>query len=338
MEKPPAEASHSGGGIRLRRFLLSGEIDVVALGGNAIIPADGTGTIEEQREVTAGSMEHVADLIESGRRVIVTHGNGPIVGNILERNEAARERIPPMPLDVCGADSQGGIGYMIQQILGNVLRRRGINLPVVSIVSQVVVSGDDDAFQNPTKPIGPFYTAEESHELERSKGWIMKKDSGDKGFRRVVPSPTPLEIVESDVIASLLGQEIVVIAVGGGGIPVVRGNGRLEGVEAVIDKDRAASALATSIGAEKLIILTDIDHVYVDFGKPDQRPLGRVGVSEIRKLYEKYEFPPGSMGPKIRASIDFVDSGGKMAIITHASMLRQAVDGDAGTHIIPDGE
>lgn len=316
---------------------MTDEIDVVALGGNAIIPSGGTGTIEEQREVTVGSMEHVADLIESGRKVIITHGNGPIVGNILERNEAAKDRIPPMPLDICGADSQGGIGYMIQQILGNVLRRRGIENPVVSIVSQVVVSDEDDAFQKPTKPIGPYYTLDESKELERSKGWIMKEDAGGKGYRRVVPSPTPREIVEAGVISSLLSQGVVVIAVGGGGIPVVRRDGKLEGVDAVIDKDRAASALASGIGAEKLIILTDVEQVYVDFGKPEQKGLGKIEVSEIRRLYEAYEFPAGSMGPKIRAAIDFVEAGGQSAIITHAATLREAVEGEVGTHIVPDG-
>jgi len=282
-------------------------------------------------------MEQVADLIQSGRKVIITHGNGPIVGNILERNEAAKDRIPPMPLDICGADSQGGIGYMIQQILGNVLRRRGIDSPVVSIVSQVVVSEEDDAFQNPTKPIGPYYSLDESKELERSKGWKMKEDAGGRGYRRVVPSPTPGDIVEADVISHLLSEGVVVIAVGGGGIPVVRRDGKLEGVEAVIDKDRAASALASGIGAENLIILTNVEQVYTDFGKPEQLGLGRVEVSEMRKLYEAYEFPAGSMGPKIRAAIDFVEAGGQSAIITHSATLREAVEGKVGTHIVPDG-
>ena len=315
---------------------MAGAIDVVALGGNAIIPSGGTGTIEEQRDVTTRSMEHVADLIQSGRKVIITHGNGPIVGNILERNEAAKDRIPPMPLDICGADSQGGIGYMIQQILGNVLRRRGIGNPVVSIVSQVVVEEDDDAFLDPTKPIGPYYSLEESKGLERNKGWVMKEDAGGKGYRRVVASPTPREIVEAGVITQLLAQDTVVIAVGGGGIPVIRRNGMLEGIEAVIDKDRAASALATGIGAENLIILTNVEQVYTDFGKPEQMGLGKIEVSEIRKMYEAYEFPAGSMGPKIRAAIDFVESGGSSAIITHSATLREAVEGKVGTHIVPD--
>ncbi len=316
---------------------MAGAIDVVALGGNAIIPTGGTGTIEEQREVTTRSMEHVADLIQSGRKVIITHGNGPIVGNILERNEAAKDRIPPMPLDICGADSQGGIGYMIQQILGNVLRRRGIDNPVVSIVSQVVIDEDDDAFQDPTKPIGPYYSLEESKDLEQDKGWVMKEAANGKGYRRVVASPTPREIVEAAVITQLLSQDTVVIAVGGGGIPVIRKDGKLEGIEAVIDKDRAASALASGIGAENLIILTNVEQVYKDFGKPEQIGLGRIEVSEVRKMYEAYEFPAGSMGPKIRAAIDFVEAGGQSAIITHSATLREAVEGKVGTRIVQDG-
>lgn len=312
-------------------------IDVVALGGNALIPSDGSGTIEQQRAVTAQSMEQVADLISAGRRVIITHGNGPIVGNILERNEAAKDRIPPMPLDICGADSQGGIGYMIQQILGNVLHRRGLDAPTVSVVSQVVVDAADDAFERPTKPIGPYYSAEEARVLSAEKGWIMKEDAAGKGLRRVVASPTPVEIVEAGVISRLLSQGVVVIAVGGGGIPVVRSNGMLTGVEAVIDKDRAASVLATNIGAERLIILTNVERVYVGFGTDAQKPLMRVPISEIRALYEAYEFPAGSMGPKIRAAIDFIDRGGSEAIITHASQLREACESDAGTHIVPDG-
>ncbi|MBN1885372.1 MAG: carbamate kinase [Candidatus Krumholzibacteriota bacterium] len=310
-------------------------IDVIALGGNAIIPADGTGTIEEQRDLTAQTMGQVGELIASGRKVIVTHGNGPIVGNIMERNEAVKDRIPPMPLDICGADSQGGIGYMIQQALRNELARRGMPREVVSIVSQVVVSAEDDAFQKPTKPIGPFYTEEEAQVLMTAKGWTMKNDA-DRGWRRVVPSPTPLEIVESRVISGLLEAGVVVIAVGGGGIPVVRRGTSLEGVEAVIDKDRAAAVLGLGVGAERLIILTNVEEVYVDFGTPQQRPIGTISLSEIRRLYEAYEFPAGSMGPKIRSAVEFLANGGSEAIISHAGRLGDACEGKAGTHILPD--
>jgi carbamate kinase len=310
-------------------------IDVVALGGNAIIPLGGEGTIEEQRDLTNDSMKQVANLIASGRKVVLTHGNGPIVGNIVERNEAVKDRIPPMPLDVCGADSQGGIGYMIQQSLRNELEARGLDTQVVAIVSQVVVSREDPAFKNPTKPIGPFYTREEADGLAREKGWAMRNDA-DRGYRRVVPSPMPLEIIEADVISRLLAAGTVVIAAGGGGLPVVWEGGGLTGVEAVIDKDGAAAVLARNAGAERLIILTDVEEVYVGFGGPDQKPLGKVSLSEIKKLHEAGEFPPGSMGPKIEAAIDFIESGGREVIISHARKLLEACKGKAGTHIIPD--
>jgi carbamate kinase len=309
-------------------------IDVIALGGNAIIPTNGTGTIEEQRMLTNTSMRQVASLIAGGRKVTLTHGNGPIVGNIVERNEAVKDRIPPMPLDVCDADSQGGIGYMIQQSLRNELLAMGIECDIVSIVSQVVVSLDDEAFSHPTKPIGLFYSEAEAHALEREKGYRMILDA-NRGWRRVVPSPKPLEIVEAGVIARLLKLGVVVIAVGGGGIPVVREGGRLAGVEAVIDKDRAAAVLAEMIGAERLIILTSVPEVYVSFGTPAQRPLRRVKLGELRRHRDAGEFPPGSMGPKIEAAIEFIESGGKRVIISDATMLLDACAGKAGTHILP---
>ncbi len=309
-------------------------IDVVALGGNAIIPAGGMGTIDEQRELTSISMEQVANLIFSGRSVLLTHGNGPIVGNITERNEAVKDQISPMPLDVCGADSQGGIGYMIQQALRNELSTRSISKQVVSLVSQVLVSEKDEAFNNPTKPIGRFYEREKALEMEREKGWKMKDDAG-RGYRRVVPSPRPLEIVEADVISKLLEIGIVVIAVGGGGIPVVMKDGKIHGIEAVIDKDRAAAVLAKNVGAERLIILTNVAEVYVDFGKPNQRALEKISLSDIIELHKSGEFPPGSMGPKIEAAIDFIQSGGEEVIISHAMELLEACDGNAGTHIVP---
>ena len=310
-------------------------IDVIALGGNAIIPEGGKGTIGEQRNLTNDTMRQVADLISSGRKVVLTHGNGPIVGNIVERNEAIKDRIPPMPLDVCGADSQGGIGYMIQQGLRNELEARQLSGEVVSVISQVVVSKNDRAFHHPTKPIGPFYSREDGDRLALEKGWVMMNDA-DRGYRRVVPSPMPLEIVEASVISRLLAAGTVVIAVGGGGIPVVREDGRLTGVEAVIDKDRAAAVLARNADAERLIILTNVEEVYIRFGQPDQEALGEIRLSEIRKLYEAGEFPPGSMGPKIEAAMDFLESGGSSVIISHARRLLDACEGKAGTRIIPD--
>ncbi len=326
--------AHRGEIFFWRYFAVKG-LDVVALGGNAIIPAGGRGTIAEQRDLTSYTMKQVAGLLASGRRVVLTHGNGPIVGNIVERNEAVKDRIPPMPLDICGADSQGGIGYMLQQCLKNELELKGLPSQVVAIVSQVVVDVDDEAFDHPTKPIGPFYTEDKAVELEHEKGWSMINDA-DRGFRRVVPSPMPLEIVEAEVIKRMLDAGTVVIAVGGGGIPVVREKNGLRGVEAVIDKDRAAAALAEETGAERLIILTGVEEVYVGFGTPDQKPLGKVRLSEIKKLHESGEFPPGSMGPKIEAAIDFLEKGGREVIISHARKLRDACEGKAGTHIVPD--
>lgn len=306
--------------------------DVVALGGNAIIPRSGRGTIEEQRELTSATMRQVAQLIQSGRDIVLTHGNGPIVGNIVERNEAAKDRIPPMPLDICGADSQGGIGYMIQQSLLNELHGLGTKRSVVSVVSQVVVDENDTAFDNPTKPIGPFYTMEKAEELKRTKGWEMKEDA-NRGYRRVVPSPKPIEIVELDVIKELIKAGAIVISVGGGGIPVVRREGRLYGVEAVIDKDRAAAVLARMVGAERLIILTSVPEVYIGFGTKDQKPIRNATISEIKELYGKGEFPPGSMGPKIEAAMDFLESGGKEVVISEPTMLIEACNNRAGTHI-----
>jgi carbamate kinase len=315
--------------------LLKKGIDVIALGGNAIIPVGGKGTIDEQRNLTNDTMGQVARLIASGRKVVLTHGNGPIVGNIVERNEAVKDRIPPMPLDVCGADSQGGIGYMIQQSLRNELQAIGIPKEIVSIVSQVIVDSGDEAFRNPTKPIGPFYGREDADRLAGEKGWTMKNDA-DRGYRRVVPSPMPLEIVEAGLISVLLAADAVVIAVGGGGVPVVRDGDRLSGVEAVIDKDRAAAVLARNTGAERLIILTSVEEVYVRFGEPDQEALGEVRLGEIRRLHESGEFPAGSMGPKIEAAIDFMESGGNRVIISHARKLLDACEGKAGTRIVPE--
>ncbi|MDZ7860199.1 MAG: carbamate kinase [Candidatus Krumholzibacteriota bacterium] len=312
------------------------DIDVIALGGNAILPAEGEGTIEQQREVTRRTMKQICSLIKSGRKIIITHGNGPIVGNIIERGEAVKDHIPPMPIDVCGADSQGGIGYMVQQILGSELRSEGINKEVVSLISQVRVAEDDDAFDKPTKPIGPFYTKEEKEVIEREKDWIMKEDAGGRGFRRVVPSPTPLEIIETPVISKLLSLDVIIIAVGGGGIPVVRRENGFEGVEAVIDKDRAASVLSEDVKADRLIILTNVDYVYVNYGKSNQEALERISLSDLTKLYRNYEFPAGSMGPKVRAAIDFLESGGDEAIISHASHLLEACEGKSGTHIYHD--
>jgi carbamate kinase len=313
-------------------------MNVVTLGGNAILTGTGVGTIQEQAEVATRAMSGVADLIAAGERVVLSHGNGPIVGNIVERNEAARARIAPMPLDICGADSQGGIGYMLQQILGNETRARGIQRTVVSLVTQCVVAGNDPAFTNPTKPIGPYFTADEARVRHDTKGWSFASDPV-RGHRRIVPSPRPLEIIEWEAVRRLVDAGIVVIAAGGGGVPVVREwDGRLRGVEAVIDKDLAAAVLARQLGARRLITLTAVSHVCWDFGKPGQREIRKMDVAEARRGFAEGQFPPGSMGPKVAAGIDFVEGGGEEAIVTSPQNLRAALEGRTGTRIVRSRE
>jgi carbamate kinase len=306
---------------------------VVTLGGNALLPGTGRGTIEEQISVARVAMVGVADLVSSGIPVVLSHGNGPIVGNIVIRNEAARDLIPPMPLDVCGADSQGGIGYMLQQVLGNALRERGVSGTVVSLVTQCVVDPRDPAFANPTKPIGPYFPRETAESITRKLGWTMREEKG-RGFRRVVPSPKPVEIVEWNAIRELVRSGAVVIAAGGGGVPVFREGAQLRGVEAVIDKDHAASVLGRQLGAERLVVLTAVSEVFLDFGKPTQRSLARISVDEAKSHLAAGQFPPGSMGPKMEAVISFVEQGGAEAIITSPESLTASMEGRSGTRIV----
>lgn len=307
---------------------------VVALGGNSIIPAGKKGTIGEQFAVTRQSMLGVARLIRKGARVVITHGNGPVVGNILLRNELARHVVPAMPLGICVADSIGGMGYMIQQCLHNMLAKLCIEKEVVTVVTQVVVDKNDPAFHKPTKPIGPFYTAEEAEARRREEGWEMVEDAG-RGYRRVVPSPRPMDIVEWATISTLVQAGVVVIAVGGGGCPVYRvPGGWLEGVEAVVDKDLASAVLATRIGADRFIIITAVPKVYRAFGTPHQEPLTRLAAREAEALLAAGEFPPGSMGPKIEAALQFLRQGGKEVIITSPELVDQALDPQVGTHIV----
>ena len=307
---------------------------VIALGGNSIIPAGMQGTIEEQFDLTRTTMTHVAGLIRAGHQVVLTHGNGPVVGNIFLRGEMAREIIPPMPLDVCGADSEGGLGYMLQQTLQNKLRNMGIDKDVITIITQVVVDRNDPAFGNPTKPIGPFYTSEEAGDVARAKGWTVIEDSG-RGYRRVVPSPRPMEIVEFRAIKQAIDSGAIVIAVGGGGVPVIRdARGDLQGVEAVIDKDRASSVLAVQIGADMLFLLTQVEKVALDFGKPGQRDLDVMTVSDSRKYLAEGHFPPGSMGPKIESAVAFLEAGGERVVITTPEALDAALRGERCTSIV----
>jgi carbamate kinase len=324
------------GEAKVKRGLADGaKTLVIALGGNSIIPAGKEGTIEEQIELTQATMVHVAELIRAGHEVVVTHGNGPVVGNIVIRNEKAKDEIPPMPLDVCGADSEGGIGYMMQQGLQNELGRMGIDKDVFTIITQVVVDAGDPAFKKPTKPIGPFYTREEAERIAGEKDWVVVEDSG-RGYRRVVPSPRPLAIVERRAIERAIDMGAIVIAVGGGGIPVVRDSkGRLKGVEAVIDKDRASSVLARQIKADVFAILTEVEKVALSFGKPEQRELDLMTVAEAKAYLAKGEFPPGSMGPKIESAIEFLEAGGKEVIITKPELLSVAIEGKNCTRIVP---
>jgi carbamate kinase len=307
------------------------KLDVIALGGNAILPAGKTGTIIEQVAITSTVMAEIDRIVAAGRRIVLTHGNGPIVGNIVIRNEAMKSSIPPMPLDVCGADSQGGIGYMIQQTLRNVFRENHRETDVVSLITQVLVDENDPAFNDPVKPIGPYYKKDEAARLAAERGW--KVAVGQGGYRRVVPSPYPKEIVEIEVIKNLARSGVVVVTVGGGGIPVVLRNGRYEGVEAVIDKDLASSLLARKLGAERLIVITNVDAVYTDFGKPGAARLASATLGEMRDLLRQGQFAPGSMGSKIQAAIEFLASGGRSVIITRPGDLLDAIEGRKGTTI-----
>ncbi len=305
---------------------------IISLGGNALIRRDEKGTIEEQFAHTDACMRQISKLIKDGYRVVITHGNGPIVGNIVIRNESARNTVPPMPLYICDADSEGGIGFMIQQTLYNQLRRIDAARDVVTVITQVVVDKDDPAFLHPTKPIGPFYSVEEARILETTRGWKLSEDSG-RGYRRVVPSPRPVRIVEAGVIKQLALDGVIVIAAGGGGVPVTEAGEDLRGVDAVIDKDLSTSLLARDMGADRFINLTQVDAVYLNFGKKDQNALREVTLEEIMEYRQRGHFPPGSMGPKIDAAIEFLEAGGREVLITSPELIEAAVEGRAGTRI-----
>jgi len=282
----------------------------------------------------------LADLIEKGYDIVLTHGNGPQVGDILLRNELAKTQITPMGMDVCDAESQGQIGYMLQQALSSEFMQRGMNKVAVSLITQVVVSEDDPAFMNPTKPIGEFYSYQEARKLQKAKGWTVALDKKRGGYRRVVPSPDPIGIVESQPVKRLVfggeHQAEVVIACGGGGIPVVKRDGRYVGLEAVVDKDLAAAMLATSIHEKLFVMATDVENVFLDFGRITQRPLLKATLSEIKKHYAEGQFPPGSMGPKILAAIRFLEGGGEEVVIASTERLVDALEHGAGTHIYGD--
>ncbi|AGB03944.1 carbamate kinase [Aciduliprofundum sp. MAR08-339] len=306
---------------------------VLAVGGNALLRPGDKGTAAEQMLRARETAEAIYPLFES-YKVVITHGNGPQVGAILLQNENSRNVVPPMPLDVCGAMSQGEIGYFLAQSFYEVIRNKGIDKSVVAILTRVIVDEKDPAFKNPTKPIGPFYTEEEAKKLAREKGWHVIEDSG-RGWRRVVPSPDPLGIVEKDAIRRLIDSGFIAIAVGGGGIPVIRKNGKLQGVEGVIDKDLASATLARDIRAEKMIILTSVEQVYLNFGTPEQMGIGEMSVDEAERYLKEGHFKKGSMYPKILASIRFIRNGGEEVLITSPEKLMDALNGNTGTRVYP---
>lgn len=308
---------------------------VIALGGNAIA-STGKEDIHEQFANTRKSLEIIVELIKEGYNLAITHGNGPQVGNALLRVERTARDIPVLPLGVIVADTEGGMGYMIEQSLQNKLYRLGIKRDVITIVTQVIVDPNDPSIINPTKFIGPFYTKKQAENLAMMFNWVIKEDSG-KGYRRVVPSPTPMKIVNRRIIQQLVDAGVIVIAAGGGGIPVyVEVDGTYEGVDAVIDKDRASAVLARDINAQTLVILTNVDYVYLNFNQPNQMKLEKVTLSDVRKYLDEGHFSPGSMRPKIEAAMNFLEDGGKQVIITSLDMAKQAILGDAGTKIVPD--
>lgn len=308
---------------------------VIALGGNALQESGKPATAQSQLEVVEKTSEYIADIINEGYDVVLAHGNGPQVGRIVLQNEYSADITPALPFDVCGAMSQGYIGYHMQQGLEKVLRHRKINKRVATIVTQVVVDKNDPKFQNPSKPIGPFYTEEEAKRIEKEKGYTMKEDAG-RGWRRVVASPNPIEIVELDAVKCLIDGGFIAITVGGGGIPVIKDeNGNYVGTAAVIDKDLASERLAEDINADALVILTAVETVCINFGKPDQKALSCINTEEARKYIAEGHFAPGSMLPKVEAAIKFVESKpGRKAIITSLDKAVEALKGESGTTIL----
>ncbi|AZK47599.1 carbamate kinase family protein [Paenibacillus lentus] len=314
-----------------------GELVVVAIGGNSLVKGNEDNTIQDQYEAVCKIAANIADMVEEGCEVVVTHGNGPQVGFTLRRGEIAEKvaGMPSVPLVNCVADTQGGIGYQIQQALTNEFIRRGMKQKVATVITQVEVSSDDPNFKNPSKPVGAFFTLEQAKKLEKEHpDWVFVEDSG-RGYRRVVPSPQPIDILEKDAIKSLIGAGYVVIAVGGGGIPVVkRADQTYEGIDAVIDKDLATSLLAEQIQAETLVITTGVPKVFIHFGKPNQKALDVITVAETRQYVLEDHFPQGSMLPKIKASLRFLEQSGSRVIITNSESLKAAIQHKAGTHII----
>ncbi|MGI9410347.1 MAG: carbamate kinase [Hyphomicrobiaceae bacterium] len=309
---------------------------LVAIGGNATHPKDIEGTSGEQKAIAANTAQALLPLALLDKQLVITHGNGPVVGKILMRQTLTRDRIAPMPLDICVAHSQGGIAYLLVQAIENALREAGSSRHAACLLTQVEVAQDDPSFQNPTKPIGAFYSEEEAGKIATELGWLMKEDAG-RGWRHVVPSPMPKHICDISLVQVLARRGTIVVAAGGGGIPVVRGsNGVRTGVQAVIDKDLTSAHMANVLGIELLIILTAVSKIAVNFGTPDQREIDQITAQELRTLHNDGHFPPGSMGPKIDATLRFLEGGGERVIIAHLDEAMPALRGEAGTHIVAD--
>jgi len=313
---------------------MKGKFALIAFGGNALLPETQRGLQEEQMKNAQKAAQLMVHIVKKGYELIIVHGNGPQVGNLLIQMEEAVTKVPPFSLEVCDAMTEGSMGFMLEKAITNELRRNSLDKEVATLVTQVVVDKDDPAFENPTKPVGPFYTKYRAQMLAREKKWIMIEDAG-RGYRKVVPSPQPIDIVSKWVIRDLVDSGKIVIAAGGGGIPVIiNGRGQFKGVEAVIDKDYAASLIAREVKVDLFIILTNIERVYLNYGKPDQKEIAVMTVDAAQDYLNQGQFPPGSMGPKIKAALDYIQAGGKEVLITSASHLKAALINRSGTKII----
>lgn len=309
------------------------KIALIAFGGNAILPENQKGLQSEQMKNAQKAARLMIHVVKKGFDLIIVHGNGPQVGNLLIQMEEAINKIPPFSLEVCDAMTEGSMGYMLERAIINELRRNSLDKEVATLITQVVVDKEDPAFENPTKPVGPFYTKYRAHMLARQKKWKMIEDAG-RGYRKVVPSPKPIDIVPKRTIRDLVYSGKIVITAGGGGIPIIiNGNGLFQGVEAVIDKDHAASLIASEVKVDLFIILTNVERVYLNYGKPEQKPIEVMSVAQAQAYLEQGQFPPGSMGPKIQAAMDYIKNGGKEVLITSANYLKAAMINRSGTRI-----
>ncbi len=317
---------------------MKSKVALIAFGGNAMLPSDSRGTADEQYSYAKKAASILVDVVKKGYKLIVVHGNGPQVGNVLLQMEAASNQIPPFPLDVCDAMTEGSMGYMLERALVNELRKRSIDREVVTLLTQIIVDREDPAFSKPTKPIGPFYNSFRARQLKRENRWKMNEDAG-RGFRRLVPSPKPVDIIPKRTIRALLDNETIVIAAGGGGIPVfINSNGYLEGVEAVIDKDFASSLIAREEGVDLFVILTGVDMVYENFGTDHACPIKVLDIEKAQEMLAEGQFPAGSMGPKIAAAVEYIKGGGEEVVITSAAKLRAALLKRSGTRIVKKNE